>query len=210
MRESRFLLIAGIFIISAYTASSQHFNGGMMAGCAATQVAGDTYNGFHKAGVFVGGFVNYEVGKHSAFQMELEFFQKGSRVNPDSANNYNEYLFRTNYIELPVMYQYRFNKRFKLEAGPSLGFLVGWFESRYGEEIKGAIKPAAVSFQINAGLYVNITDRLMFNFRTNNSLLNIRSKNATGDVYRFFRGNWGQFNDCLVFSLFFQFNHPAK
>jgi hypothetical protein len=210
MRGSRFLLIAAIFIITVFTASSQQFNGGMMAGCAATQVAGDTYSGFHKAGVFIGGFVNYDVSKHSTFQMELEFFQKGSRVNPDSSNNFNQYLFRTNYIELPVMYQYKINKRFKVEAGPSLGFLVGWFESRYGEEIKGAIKPAAVSFQINAGLYVNITDRLMFNFRTNNSLLNIRSKNATGDVYRLFPGNYGQFNDCLVFSLFYQFNAPAK
>jgi hypothetical protein len=210
MRGSRFLLIAAIFIITVFTASSQQFNGGMMAGCAATQVAGDTYSGFHKAGVFLGGFVNYDVSKHSTFQMELEFFQKGSRVNPDSSNNFNQYLFRTNYIELPVMYQYKINKRFKVEAGPSLGFLVGWFESRYGEEIKGAIKPAAVSFQINAGLYVNITDRLMFNFRTNNSLLNIRSKNATGDVYRLFPGNYGQFNDCLVFSLFYQFNAPAK
>ena len=79
----------------------------------------------------MGGFVNYEVGKHSSFQMELEFFQKGSRENPDSSNNYNQYLFRTNYIELPILYQYRFNKRFKLEAGPSLGFLVSWYEERY-------------------------------------------------------------------------------
>lgn len=210
MRESRFLLVSIILTISAITARSQQFNGGMMAGCAATQVAGDTYEGFHKAGLFLGGFVNYEVGKHSAFQMELEFFQKGSRENPDSSNNYNQYLFRTNYIELPILYQYRFNKRFKVEAGPSLGFLVGWYEARYGEEIKGAVHPAAVSFQINAGLYVNITERLMFNLRTNNSLLNIRSENVTGDVIRIFPGNFGQFNDCLVFSLFFQFNHPAE
>jgi hypothetical protein len=210
MHESRFLLIAGAFILLVFTSRGQQFNGGMMAGCAATQVAGDTYSGFHKAGIFFGGFVNYEISKHSSFQMELEFFQKGSRVNPDSSNNYNEYLFRTNYIELPVLYQYRFNKRIKLEAGPSLGFLVGWYEARYGEEIKGAVKPAAVSFQINAGLYVNITDRLMFNLRTNNSLLNIRSENVTGDVIRIFPGNFGQFNDCLVFSLFYQFRRPAE
>ncbi len=119
--KSRFILIACIFIISAFTASSQQFNGGMMAGIAATQVAGDTYSGFRKAGIFAGGYVNLEVGKHSAFQMELEFFQKGSRVNPDSSNNYNQYLFRTNYVELPVLYQYRINKRFKLEAGPLYG-----------------------------------------------------------------------------------------
>lgn len=210
MRESRFLLISAIFIISAFTATSQQFNGGMMAGVAATQVAGDTYSGFHKAGIFLGGFVNLEVGKHSSFQMELEFFQKGSRENPDSLNNYNQYLLRVNYVELPVLYQYRFDKRFKLEVGPSLGFLISYYEEIQNYEEKNGIHPAAVTLQINAGLYVNITDRLMFNLRTNNSLLNIRSKNANGDVYRFFRGNWGQFNDCLVFSLFYQFNAPAK
>jgi hypothetical protein len=209
MRESRFILIACIFIITAFTASSQQFNGGMMAGIAATQVAGDTYSGFRKAGIFVGGYVNLEVAKHSAFQMELEFFQKGSRVNPDSSNNYNQYLFRTNYIELPVLYQYRINKRFKLEAGPSMGVLISWYEERYSEEIKGGIPPARFTLQINAGLYVYITERLTFNFRTNNSLLNIRSENTTGDVIRIFPGNFGQFNDCLVMSLFYQFNSVA-
>lgn len=210
MRKFRFLLITGIFIVTAFTASSQKFNGGMMAGCATTQVAGDTYSGFHKAGIFVGGYVNYEVGKHSAFQMELEFFQKGSRVNPDSSNNFNQYLFRTNYIELPVLYQYRINKRFKLEAGPSMGVLVSWYEEKDEYEIKGGIPPARITLQINAGFYVYITERLTFNLRTNNSVLNIRSENATGDVYRFFPGNFGQFNDCLVFSLFYQFNSVAE
>jgi hypothetical protein len=210
MNRSRFLLITAILIISDLTVSSQQFNGGMMAGCAATQVAGDTYEGFHKAGIFFGGFVNYEVGEHSSFQMELEFFQKGSRQNPDSSNSFTQYLFRTNYIELPILYEYRINKRFKLEVGPSLGFLVGWYEEYNEYEIKGAIHPAAVTLQINAGLYVNITERLMFNLRTNNSLLNIRSETANGDIYRFFPGNWGQFNDCLVFSLFYLFNAPAK
>lgn len=210
MRGPRLLLIAGIFIITAFTANSQQFNGGMMAGVAMTQVAGDTYSGFHKAGIFFGGYVNLEVGKHSALQMELEFFQKGSRVNPDSANNYNQYLLRVNYIELPLLYQYRINKRFMLEAGPSMGFLVSYYEEIQNYEEKNGIRPARLTFQINAGLYVNITNRLMFNIRTNNSLLNLRSRNTIGDVIRFFPGNYGQFNDCLVLSLFYQFNAAAK
>ena len=210
MRGSRSLLFTALLIISAFTARSQKFNGGMMAGLAATQVAGDTYSGFRKAGIFAGGYVNLEISEHSAFQMELEFFQKGSRENPDSSNNYNQYLFRTNYVELPLLYQYRINKRFKLEAGPSMGVLISWYEERYSEEIKGGIPPARITLQINAGLYVYITERLTFNFRTNNSLLNIRSENATGDVIRIFPGNYGQFNDCLVMSLFYQFNAVAK
>jgi len=205
MREFRYVVFIVIFMVTAITGSSQNFNGGVMAGVAGTQVAGDTYYGFHKAGIFAGGFINLQISEHSAFQMELEYFQKGSRENPDSSNNYNQYLFRVNYIELPILYQYIFNKRFRLEAGPSMGFLVGYYEERYNEEIKGGNRPAKVTFQLNLGLYVNLTDRLMVNIRTNNSMLNIRSDNATGDVLRIFPGNFGQFNDCLVFSVFYQF-----
>ena len=205
---TRYGIILLIFLLPALNLKSQNFNGGILAGVAGTQVAGDGYYGFHKAGIFAGGFVNLQVSEHSSFQMELEFFQKGSRENPDSANNYNQYLFRVNYIELPVLYQYTFNKRFKVEAGPSLGFLVGYYEERFEEEIKGGNRPANVTFQLNAGLYVYLSTHFTVNIRTNNSMLNIRSDNATGDILRIFPGNYGQFNDCLVFSLFYQFK-PA-
>jgi hypothetical protein len=209
MRETRILIIFIFFIFIVLPAGSQQFNGGIMAGVAGTQVAGDTYSGFKKAGIFAGGFVNLQVNKHSAFQMEIEFFQKGSRKNPDAENNdYDQYIFRVNYVELPVFYQYIINKRFRLEAGPSLGFLINYYEEFNTEEIKFGNRPARVTFQINAGLYVNITERLMFNLRTSNSLINIRSDNATGDIIRIFPGNYGQFNDCLVMSFIYQFK-PA-
>jgi len=186
---TRYGIILLIFLLPALNLKSQNFNGGILAGVAGTQVAGDGYYGFHKAGIFAGGFVNLQVSEHSSFQMELEFFQKGSRENPDSANNYNQYLFRVNYIELPVLYQYTFNKRFKVEAGPSLGFLVGYYEERFEEEIKGGNRPANVTFQLNAGLYVYLSTHFTVNIRTNNSMLNIRSDNATGDILRIFPGN---------------------
>ncbi len=208
MRKPASVIISLIFFLTCLSMKAQQFNGGIMAGVAGTQVAGDTYYGFHKAGIFAGAFVSLQISEHSVLQMELEYFQKGSRENPDSANNYNQYLFRVNYIELPLLYQYIVNKRFKIEAGPSAGFLVGWYEENNYEEIKGANKPASVTFQLNAGLYVYLTDHLYVNIRTNNSMLNIRSDNATGDILRIFPGNYGQFNDCLVFSLYYQFK-PA-
>ena len=78
-------------------------------------------------------------------------------------------------------------------------------EEKKEEEIKGGNRPAAVTLQVNAGFYVFLTRNLIFNFRTNNSMLNIRSESATGDVLRIFPGNYGQFNDCLVMSLYYQF-----
>jgi hypothetical protein len=205
---SRYIIFSLIFLLITLQTKSQEFNGGLMAGVAGTQVAGDNYYGFHKAGIFAGGFVSLQISEHSAFQMELEYFQKGSRENPDSTNNYDQYLFRVNYVELPLLYQYIFSKRFKAEVGPSVGFLINYYEEKNEEEIKYGNAPAKVSFQLNAGLYVFLTSHLMVSIRTNNSMLNIRSDNATGDILRIFPGNYGQFNDCLVFSLFYQFK-PA-
>ena len=56
--------------------------------------------------------------------MELDYIQKGSRENPDSSNNYEFYLLRLNYVEIPLHYKYDFHEKGTLEAGLSLGFLV--------------------------------------------------------------------------------------
>jgi hypothetical protein len=179
-----------------------------MAGIVGSQVAGDTYSGYNKAGVFAGGFVNLQISPRSVFQMELEYFQKGSRRNPNpEKGEYDEYLFRASYVELPVLYQFVVNKRFQLEAGPSVGFFINYFEEYNGDEITSNT-PARLTLQINVGLNVNLTQRLKVNFRTNNSLFNIRSKNVTGDVWRFW--GYGQFHDSLVLSLMYQFRNQAE
>lgn len=206
-----FFLLAALLMTGLY-AHSQRFNGGVMAGVAGTQVAGDTYSGFHKAGIYAGGFVNLQISPRSIFQMELEYFQKGSRQNPDpEKGQYDEYLFRTNYVELPVLYQFVINRRFQVEAGPSVGVLINYAEKRDGEDITYFLdynRPARFTLQINAGLYVALTQRWKVNIRTNNSLLNIRSDNATGDVWRIW--TYGQFHDSLVLSLVYQFKNQEE
>ena len=203
MKHLAFLFILVLLIFSGLPkANAQQFHGGVTFGLAGSQVAGDTYSGYHKAGLFGGGFVNLELGKHSLLQMELTYFQKGSRENPDSTNNYTSYILRLNYVELPLLYQYKV-KKWIFEAGPSLGFTVGYFEEYNGETEFNGNGPAAVTLQINVGVRFFITQHFGVDFRTNNSLLNIRQGNVTGDVWRFW--GYGQFNDSLVLSIFYQF-----
>ena len=202
----KYLFVTLILIISFFTAGAQQFGGGIMAGLAASQVAGDKISGFKKAGVFAGGFVNLQISPHSAFQMELEYFQKGARENPTEKNNYYSHIFRASYVELPVLYQYIFNDRVKAEVGPSMGVLIGYYEETNEEILSdkyGYNKPATLTFQINLGLYVMLSEKFAINFRTNNSLFNIRSKNVTGDVWRFW--SYGQFHDSLLLSLYYTF-----
>ena len=200
-----FLLIFFPFFLPVNLAA-QGFHGGVMAGLAGSQVAGDTYSGYDKAGLFLGGYVGWEFTPRSGLQLELEYFQKGSRKNPDpDKNDYGQSLFRVNYVELPVLYQYKIDW-FIIEAGPSAGFLMGFYEEKDYQTISGLQgynRPARITLQINLGIRFMIKNRFGFDFRTNNSLLNIRSQNTTGDVWRLW--TYGQFNDALVLSFFYQF-----
>lgn len=72
-----------------------------------SQVDGDTWKGYHKVGYLAGAFVRLELSPRSSFQLEMEYIQKGSRHNVDSANYYDQsYLLRLHYLELPLLYQY--------------------------------------------------------------------------------------------------------
>ena len=201
------LLISALAISGFHLrVSAQQFHGGITAGIVGSQVAGDTYSGYKKGGIYAGGYVSLDVSEHSAFQMELTYFQKGSRENPREENNYNFYLFRADYIELPLLYQYKTGnaKKVIIEAGPSMGVLVGYYEEDETEVISDYTdnRPTTLTLQFNLGIRWMIAEHFGVDFRTHHSLLNIRNKNVTGDVWRLW--TYGQFHDALVLSFFYQ------
>ncbi len=148
--------------------------------------------------------MNLEASERSTVQMELYFIQKGSRRSADYANeDYESYLLRLNYIELPLLYRFSFGW-FALEAGPSVGFLVSGYEERNGEEIK-ADDFSTATFQLNFGAVFTIAQNWKINIRTNNSFTNLRNQTYTGHVSRFW--THGQFNDVLQFTVAYQFLH---
>jgi len=188
-----------LFFVSA-TGFAQKFHGGLSLGLVASQVAGDTYSGYNKAGIYGGAYVSFDFGQRSALQLELTYFQKGSRENPDSLNNFTSYIFRANYVELPLFYQYKVN-RFTVEIGPSAGFLLGYSEEM--DQLPVNLNPPAlITIQINLGIRYDINNSWGVDFRTNNSLLNIRKNNVTGDIWRLV--DYGQYHDALVLSVFYK------
>lgn len=199
--------IASLLVWMTFQLTAQQFHGGFTLGLVGSQVAGDNYSGFKKAGIFGGGFVSLDVSDRSALQMELTYFQKGSRENPTEKNNYDYYLFRADYIELPLLYQFKSGKDRNLiiEAGPSIGFLMHYFEEDETEVISDYTTntPAITSFQFNIGFRWLFLPKFGASFRYNASLFNIRKENVTGDVWRLW--GWGQFHDALVLGIYYQF-----
>ena len=89
---------------------AQKFNAGIRAGIVASQVDGDTYEGFDKAGVIAGLYVNRSFSDKFSLQLEMDFIQKGSRMPVDDLNNY--YLMRLSYLEVPLLLQWHVSNSF--------------------------------------------------------------------------------------------------
>lgn len=173
---------------------SQEFNGGLIGGVSASEISGDRLEGPNKAGIYAGGFVNRYFTEKSSAQMELNFVQKGSRLNPDSTNNFSSYLLRINYVELFTHYKWDFHHLFTLEVGPSLGVLISEYEEADYQLLDNPFNLFDLSF--NIGLFYHLNHRWSFNIRYSNSILPVRPHSG-GTTYRF---NQGQYNEVLSFT----------
>ena len=129
------LTMSVLAALSITRASAQSFNAGLIAGATFSQVDGDKYYGYHKAGLTAGGYVNLPVSEHFALQMELKYTQMGahSSVKEVIEYGYHEYDLRLHYAEIPLMLCYDFGHFtvygksldfLTLEAGLSLDFLL--------------------------------------------------------------------------------------
>lgn len=180
---------------------SQSFKGGVHAGLVGSQVAGDLFSGYNKAGISAGGWVGFQISPNSVFQMELSYIQKGSRENPDyEKEKFDSYIMRLGYVELPFLYRMIYSEKLNFETGLGLNFLMHHYERYNSEELFSPFAKSNLCFIL--GLSYNLNERLKVNFRTNNSLFSIRTERVNGDVWRFF--DHGQFSDALVFSLYYE------
>ncbi|MGE5384183.1 MAG: porin family protein [Omnitrophica WOR_2 bacterium] len=186
--------------VFATSAHSQNFKGGVHGGLVGSQVAGDLHSGYNKAGISAGGWVSLAFTPRSVFQMELSYVQKGSRENPKEKNGFNSYLMQLGYVEMPFLYRMIYSEKLNFEAGPSMNFLIHHREEYNQDPLTSGF--AKNNLCLIIGLSYNLSDRLKFDFRTDNSILSIRTERVNGDVWRFF--DYGQFSDALIFSLYYQ------
>jgi hypothetical protein len=186
---------------------TQKFNGGLIVGGLISQVDGDTYDGYHKFGYLGGAYVSLQISQHSSFQLEMEYIQKGSRYNADSANPADQpYLLRLHYLEIPVLYQYSFGKRFMVEAGPAADVLLGYYEEKDNIADPPTEPFRTVTLSGIIGVTANITDHLKANFRFNYSLISLRNSSAPYPAsYRKILFEYGQYNNVLSLCLLWDF-----
>lgn len=125
-----FFLLLFLSFISPES-SGQTFKSGLIGGIVTSQVGGDSYSGFNKLGLTVGGFVRYGLSEKWSAQFEIAYVQKGSRNDfsisendPSQASEF--FLMRLNYIEIPLLIKFS-HRNFVYEAGLYYGSLVGLY-----------------------------------------------------------------------------------
>lgn len=196
-----YVLIILLFAVSQLKAQKR-FIPGIKLGMTASQVDGDTYQGYHKAGPIAGATLTGKLSEKWSGQFEVFYVQKGSRHNgnPDEGD-YSYYLMQLNYIEVPLLFQYH-QKKFTFDLGPGFAYLFKSKEYNFYGEIFGNNPFNPLEVNGNVGLNYNILNNLGISWRFSYSLNTIRAYN-TGASFWF---NPGQKNNQLSFTLTYQFN----
>ena len=195
------------FVFFSFTITSsygQSFNAGILAGINASQVTGDSYSGFNKAGILVGLYSDIDISSKINLQFEINYSQKGSRKNPNTAEGDTEFfLLRLDYIDIPVMARVRHNK-ITFEGGVYYGQLV----NNYIEDENGPTEIPAEFNKFNEydfggliGINFNVTENIIMNWRYSNSIIPTRRHDSNA-VFWF---NRGTYNNYMSFSLRYEF-----
>lgn len=195
-----FCLIAFVLYLPL---KAQTFQAGLRAGINGSQVHGDTYSGFHKAGFCGGGFSRFHLQNRLYGQFEILYSQKGSRKIPDPENgDYVDFIIRLNYVEVPLLLSLE-NKGFIYEGGASLALLINATE-------RVNFVPVGMPYEkTDVGLVLGIGRKLgeHFNaqFRWTNSILPVRKFNVYYQNWFFNLFNKGYYNNVIYLNISYTF-----
>jgi hypothetical protein len=121
----------------------------------------------NNVGFHVGVFSRYTLVERLTISPELQFIQKGA----DSGNE----RINLNYLELPVVFSFAPLRVLSLEAGPSISYLVSAKTSN--PSARDVISPfdKPFDFGLNAGVRINLTNKISITGRYYYGLSSVRS-----------------------------------
>lgn len=142
-------------------AKAQPFSAGITVGLAATQVDGDSYSGYHKAGPIAGIWVQANTNTPWSIVAKFRYIQKGSFAKGQTPGT-TIFKLRLNYLELPLLVLYSINSRFSLGAGFSTGYLASLREFNISGAVPHQQTIALRRYEVAAmgGLIINLYEHL--------------------------------------------------
>jgi hypothetical protein len=204
----KIILTLLVFSLFAIEGKPQGFGGGMRAGITASEVSGDNLSGPNKPGWYAAFYTSRELTPAQRLILEIMYTKKGSRSVPSERNNFYEYIFSLDYVEIPLLYQLdvaqvaRIDnlRRLTIYTGLSLSRLVNHFESDDGTTTflpgeKPPFRAAELNFLF--GLGFSVSSRIDFQLGFSNGLTPLRP-HTSGATRPF---NRGQYNTVWSFGL---------
>jgi hypothetical protein len=200
-------LLTLFFLVISSSIFAQKFEGGLLAGFNGSQVRGYAYsNGFHKLGFVGGAWVLTDISDKIYLSGEIKYNQKGSRQNPNKKNGYLLYVYRLNYIDMPLLIGYRYKDYLSFFGGVSFGYLMNSsLRDNYGEDknYDGNLHSYEIGMFVGAKVDFdrlverNWASKLTFDIRFQFSAMSIYNRN-----YLFY-SPYGQFNTLISTSLYY-------
>lgn len=115
------------------------FYGGLAIGANFSTVDGDTYGGYHKAGLNAGGLVYVKLFKKLLASVEILYTQKGSRAVRVYESYYTgtaieKYGISLNYAEVPLSFHYILSDKWHIGLGASYAQLISSKEEIFTDQ----------------------------------------------------------------------------
>lgn len=168
------IIIFFIFHLSAKAQRTNKFSLKPSVGITASQVHGDTYNGYNKLGVLAGLYVNAALKEKTSLEFGIIFIQKGARKNQNPAKfDYRYYYLNLNYVEVPLNFRWQPNKFF-FNLGGSFAYLINYYEASEIGNLTGMYPFNSTEYSINTGIGMRLTPKIDVEVRANNSIVTIR------------------------------------
>jgi hypothetical protein len=200
------LIVISLFVWHT-SLSGQQFRGGLKGGMVASEVSGDNLSGPNKIGFYGAAFANYPFSGNESLQMEVMYIQKGSRAWPEEANQYFDYRFALQYVEVPVLFVQNLSRFTSLNylnnilvhGGLSASFLVDSQETENGFSIPDERRDNFYGAELNLimGFSYPLTEMIFFNFAYSNSLTPVRPHSTGQTTWN----NYGQYNSVWKIGL---------
>lgn len=113
----KIICVAMITVVSVFIAKAQHTQFGVKAGLNSSTINIENAQDLESIlGFHVGGLAHIHISPHFAVQPEIVYSAQGGETQ-------NNGKVKLGYINVPVLAQYMFDKGFRLQTGPQVGFL---------------------------------------------------------------------------------------
>ncbi len=121
----RKILFVGSLILFVNVVVAQRFDAGLIGGFNASQIEGDGFKGYHKAGLLLGAFVQTDIAPAIFAGMEIKYSQKGAKKKYDPKQpDIEQYTMQLGYIDIPFFMGFRASDRSMIIGGIAPGVLI--------------------------------------------------------------------------------------